>query len=80
MVSEWVVADEITVSSASLDDEPPMADTRSGPCRISVAAPAHLLLAEPMAAAEWWTAARSGIVRMVSLGADEGAADPHRRR
>ena len=42
---------------------------------IAVAAPAHLLLAEPMAAAEWWPAVRSGTVRMVSLGAEEGAAD-----
>ena len=40
---------------------------------IAVAAPAHLLLAEPMAAAEWWPAVRSGTVRMVSLGAEEGA-------
>ena len=39
---------------------------------IAVAAPAHLLLAEPMAAAEWWPAVRSGTVRMVSLGAEEG--------
>ena len=42
---------------------------------IAVAAPAHLLLAEPMAAAEWWPAVRSGTVRMVSLGAEEGAVD-----
>ena len=42
---------------------------------IAVAAPAHLLLAEPRAAAEWWPAVRSGTVRMVSLGAEEGAAD-----
>ena len=42
---------------------------------IAVAAPAHLLLAEPMAAAEWWPAVRSGTVRMVSIGAEEGAAD-----
>ena len=42
---------------------------------IAVAAPAHLLLAEPMAAAEWWPAVRYGTVRMVSLGAEEGAAD-----
>ena len=41
---------------------------------IAVAAPAHLLLAEP-AAAEWWPAVRSGIVRMVSVGAEEGAVD-----
>ena len=33
---------------------------------IAVAAPAHLLLAEPTAAAEWWPAVRSGTVRMVS--------------
>ena len=42
---------------------------------IAVAAPAHLLLAEPAAAAEWWPALRSGTVRMVSIGAEEGAAD-----
>ena len=42
---------------------------------IAVAASGHLLLAEPMAAAEWWPAVRSGTVRMVSLGAEEGAAD-----
>ena len=42
---------------------------------IAVAAPAHLLLAGPRAAAEWWPAVRSGTVRMVSLGVDEGAAD-----
>ena len=42
---------------------------------IAVAVPAHLLLAEPMAAAEWWPSVRSGTVRMVSLGAEEGAAD-----
>ena len=41
---------------------------------IAVAAPAHLLLAEPRAAAEWWPVIRSGTVRMVSLDA-EGAAD-----
>ena len=41
---------------------------------IAVAAPAHLLLAEPHAAAEWWPSVRSGMVRMVSLGAEEGAA------
>ena len=40
---------------------------------IAVAAPAHLLLAEPPAAAEWWPAVRSGTVRMVSLAAEEGA-------
>ena len=45
---------------------------RSG---IAVAAPAHLLLAEPRAAAEWWPAVRSGTVRMVSLGVEDGAAD-----
>ena len=42
---------------------------------IAVAAPAHLLLAEPTAAAEWWPALRSGTVRMVSIGAEEGALD-----
>ena len=42
---------------------------------IAVAAPAHLLLAEPRAAAEWWPAVRAGTVRMVSVGADDGAAD-----
>ena len=42
---------------------------------IAVAAPAHLLLAEPTAAAEWWPAVRSGTVRMVSIGAEEGALD-----
>ena len=42
---------------------------------IAVAAPAHLLLAEPRAAAEWWPAVRSGTVRMVSLGAEEAATD-----
>ena len=42
---------------------------------IAVAMPAHLLLAEPMAATEWWPSVRSGTVRMVSLGAEEGAAD-----
>ena len=42
---------------------------------IAVAAPSHLLLAEPTAAAEWWPAVRSGTVRMVSIGAEEGAAD-----
>ena len=42
---------------------------------IAVAASAHLLLAEPRAAAEWWPAVRCGTVRMVSLGAEEGAAD-----
>ena len=42
---------------------------------IAVAVPAHLLLAEPMAATEWWPAVRSGTVRMVSLGAEEGAVD-----
>ena len=42
---------------------------------IAVAVPAQLLLAQPMAAAEWWPAVRSGTVRMVSLGAEEGAAD-----
>ena len=40
-----------------------------------MAVPAHLLLAEPLAAAEWWPAVRSGTVRVVSLGAEEGAAD-----
>ena len=42
---------------------------------IAVAAPAHLLLAGPRAAAEWWPALRSGTVRMVSIGAEEGALD-----
>ena len=42
---------------------------------IAVAAPAHLLLAEPPAAAEWWPAVRSRGVRMVSLRAEEGTAD-----
>ena len=42
---------------------------------IAVAAPAHLLLAEPRAAAEWWPAVRSATVRMVSVDADEGVAD-----
>ena len=42
---------------------------------IAVAVPAHLLLAEPSAAAGWWPAVRSGTVRMVSIGAEEGAAD-----
>ena len=42
---------------------------------IAVAAPAHLLLAAPAAAAQWWPAVRSGTVRMVSLGAEEGIAD-----
>ena len=42
---------------------------------IAVAVPAHLLLAEPTAAAGWWPAVRSGTVRMVSIGAEEGAAD-----
>ena len=42
---------------------------------IAVAVPAHLLLAEPAAAAEWWPALRSGTVRMASIGAEEGAAD-----
>ena len=42
---------------------------------IAVAVPAHLLLAEPLAAAEWWPAVRSGTVRVVSLGAEEGAVD-----
>ena len=42
---------------------------------IAVAAPAHLLLAASAAAAEWWPAVRSGTVRMVSLGAEDGAAD-----
>ena len=41
---------------------------------IAVAVPAHLLLAAPAAAAEWWPAVRSGTVRMVSLGAEEGAS------
>jgi hypothetical protein len=36
---------------------------------IAVAAPAHLLLAQPRSAAEWWPAIRSGTVRMVSLDA-----------
>ena len=38
-------------------------------------ASAHLLLAAPAAAAEWWPGVRCGTVRMVSLGAEEGAAD-----
>ena len=42
---------------------------------IAVAAPAHLLLAEPKAAAEWWPAVRAGTIRMVSVDADEIAAD-----
>ena len=42
---------------------------------IAVAVPAHLLLAEPRAAAEWWPVVRSGTVRMASLGVEEGAAD-----
>lgn len=42
---------------------------------IAVAAPAPLLLAEPKAAAEWWPAVRAGIIRMVSVAADDGAAD-----
>ena len=42
---------------------------------IAVAVPAHLLLAGPRAAAEWWPALRSGTVRMVSIGAEEGALD-----
>ncbi len=41
---------------------------------IAVAAPAHLLLAEPRAAAEWWPAIRSGTVRMVSLDAKSAEA------
>ncbi len=41
----------------------------------AVAAPAHLLLAEPQAAAEWWPAVRAGTIRMVSVEADDGAAD-----
>ena len=36
---------------------------------------AILLLTEPPAAAEWWPSVRFGTVRMVSLGAQEGAAD-----
>ena len=36
---------------------------------IAVAAPAHLLLAEPRAAAEWWPSVRSATIRMVSLDA-----------
>ena len=40
---------------------------------IAVAAPAHLLLAEPRAAAEWWPAVRAGTVRMVSLGGADRA-------
>ena len=39
---------------------------------IAVAAPAHLLLAAPAAAAEWWPALRSGTVRMVSIGGRGG--------
>ena len=42
---------------------------------IAVAAPAHLLLAEPKAAAEWWPAVRAGTIRMVSVEAGDGAAD-----
>ena len=42
---------------------------------IAVAAPAHLLLAEPKAAAEWWPAVRAGTIRMVSVEADDGGAD-----
>ena len=42
---------------------------------IAVAASAHLLLAGPRAAAESWSAVRSGTVRMVSLGAEDGTAD-----
>ena len=40
---------------------------------IAVAVPAHLLHGEPLAGAEWWPAVRSGTVRMVSIGAGEGA-------
>ena len=42
---------------------------------IAVAAPAHLLLAEPGAAAEWWPAVRSGTGRMVSVEPGEDAAN-----
>ena len=42
---------------------------------IAVAAPAHLLLAAPRAAAEWWPAVRTGTVRMVSIEAEDGATD-----
>ena len=42
---------------------------------IAVAAPAHLLLAAPRAAAEWWPAVRSGTVRMVSIEAEDEATD-----
>lgn len=44
---------------------------------IAVAAPAHLLLAGQQAAAEWWAEVRSGTVRMVSVEADDDAADSH---
>ena len=42
---------------------------------IAVAAPAHQLLAEPKAAAEWWPAVRAGAIRMVSVEAEDGVAD-----
>ncbi|MDE0222570.1 MAG: amidohydrolase family protein [Spirochaetaceae bacterium] len=42
---------------------------------IAVAAPAHLLLAEPQAAAEWWPAVRAGMIRMVSVAAGARTAD-----
>ena len=42
---------------------------------IAVAAPAHLLLVAPRAAAEWWPAVRTGTVRMVSIDAEDGATD-----
>lgn len=41
---------------------------------IAVAAPAHLLLAAPQAAAEWWPAVRAGTIRMVSIKAGEQTA------
>ena len=42
---------------------------------IAVAAPAHLLLGEPRAAAEWWPAVRAGTVRVVSAGPGKGSVD-----
>ena len=42
---------------------------------IAVAAPSHLLLGKPRAAAEWWPAVRAGTVRMVSVEPGEGSAD-----